>query len=66
MKRLTGPNTDSSVCQATHITNFAPATTEIRRVKFEIGAQPIPMRVSPADVDDDLGAFVEGEPQWSR
>ncbi|MFC6766039.1 hypothetical protein [Natrinema soli] len=38
----------------------------IYRVQFETGARKIPAWVDPADVDDGLGEFVDGEPRWSR
>jgi hypothetical protein len=38
----------------------------IWRVRYETGRAKIPTWVSPEDVDDGLGAFVDGEPQWSR
>ena len=35
-----------------------------RRVKFATGLRPVPVEIDPADVDDQLGAHVDGEPEF--
>lgn len=36
-----------------------------RRVKFATGLRPVPAGIDPADVDDQLGVHVDGEPEFA-
>jgi len=37
-----------------------------RRVKFATGLRPVPAGIDPADVDDQLGEHVDGEPEFAE